>query len=130
MITPKIKDDVLKSFLQFGMCCQTNVRKDCSDFSLTWEEYDALIRQFEELSLLKATRCLGGEITIYLNVNACDLMNRGGFYAQEELLKANIEKLHIELAALSKQLEPKFADKAKELIGIASNIASVLAIFK
>lgn len=130
MITPIIKDDVLKSFLQFGMRCQTNIRKDCSDFNLSWEEYDALIRQFEGFNLLKATRLMGGETIIQLNADTCDLMNRGGFYAQEELLKANIEKLHIELAALSKQLEPKFADKAKELIGIASGIASVLTIFK
>ncbi|MFI3302769.1 MAG: hypothetical protein SNI18_06330 [Rikenellaceae bacterium] len=128
MITPKIKDDVLRSFIQFGMRCETNVRKDCSDFNLTYEEYDALIRQFEELNLLNARRCLGGRTIIQLNVNAHDLINRGGFYAQEELLKANIEKLSLELQSLVKQLEPSLAKKAKEILSLGANILSATSV--
>ena len=41
------------------------------------------------------------------NAEAHDFFNRGGFAVQEEILIANLNKLGLELEALSKELGPK-----------------------
>jgi len=51
------------------------------------------------------------------------------FAAQEELLRANIEKLSYELDELSKSSDPLVVDRASKIAGIASSIATVLGLF-
>lgn len=86
-------------------------------------------RQFEKLNLLKAQRCMGGTAHIALNAEAHDFFNRGGFAVQEEILKANLNKLGLELEALSKELGPKYLEKASTLTSLISSATSIIKFF-
>ena len=56
---------------------------------------------FNRLNLISATNyTIGGDVIISLNVEASDMALRGGFVAQEELIKKNFEKLLLELDSL------------------------------
>ena len=59
-----------------------------------------------------------------------DFFNHGGFTAQEELLRANLEKLNLELLKLSKDLEPSVLEKANTITAIAGSVATALGLFK
>lgn len=130
IITPSLKDDILKHFVTQGMSFCTSFHEDCLNFDTTFEVYEAIVKQFEEMNLLECNRMLGGNAFIHLTAYAHDFYNHGGFQAQEELLKANINKLGLELEKLSKDLEPKFADRANTLSAIAANIVTTLGLFR
>ena len=65
-----------------------------------------------------------------LNVEIYDFFNHGGFTAQEELLRANLEKLNLELLKLSKELEPSKLETINTITSVVSNIAAALGLFK
>ena len=73
---------------------------------------------------------LGGTIFFQLNAKAHDFYSHGGFMAQEEMLKANIQKLSNELDLLAKQLSPDLLEKASSISAIGANIIAALAFFK
>ena len=79
-----------------------------------------------KINLLKY---IGGRI-IEIKTAAHDFYNHGGFIAQEEILKANIQKLDDELELLAKQLSPNLLDKASKISALGANILSVLTYFK
>ena len=58
-------------------------------------------------------------------MEAIDFHNRGGFVAQEELLKNNIEKLLKEI----EQLKPSFPEKAEKLATISNAILAAINLF-
>ena len=70
----------------------------------------------------------GARITV--DVKAHDMWAHGGFTAQEEILKANIEKLDLQLQYLTKQLGPDYLDTASKISSIGSAIMSALPLFK
>ena len=82
------------------------------------------------MGLLKQTKCMDGTIFFQLKAKAHDFYSHGGFEAQEEILKANMQKLSNELDFLAKQLSPNLCEKAASLSAIAANIATVLGLFK
>lgn len=129
-ITPELKDRVLKDLVEVGMYPSFNIRELSGDYGIDSSVLEAILDYFESLGLLVQTKFLGGRIDVRMSVNAHDLYHHGGFYAQEELLKANIEKLNRELLFLSKELEPKFLEKANMIAGIGSAIVSSLGFFK
>ena len=130
LITPELKDKLLFDLLSPGsMSVQANIRQVAKDFQTSPDIAQAVYDQFESLGLMKQTKCIGGNIYIQLNASAHDLYRRGGFTVQEEILKANIEKLGRELDLLAKQLSPDLSKKASEIASIGSNILSALAFF-
>ena len=54
MITPEIKDEILGQFISSGMRFTINLKMHCHNFNITFDEFDAILRQFEKLNLLKA----------------------------------------------------------------------------
>lgn len=56
--------------------------------------------------------------------------SHGGFTVQEEILKANIQKLSDELDLLAKQLSPNLLEKATSISAIGASIATALGLFK
>ena len=72
---------------------------------------------------------MGGCI-IDLHAEIYDFFNHGGFTAQEELLRANLEKLNLELLKLSKDIEPSKLETVSTITAIAGNIATALGLFK
>ena len=88
-----------------------------------------ILEEFERLELL-TRECTNDGTTVTISAKAYDLHAHGGFTAQEELLKANINKLGYEIEALSKELEPKHLEKANQLASIAMAVLSALTLFK
>ena len=136
MITPEIKDEILGQFISSGMRFTINLKMHCHNFNITFDEFDAILRQFEKLNMPKAQRCMcgtgivvGGTAHIALNAEAHDFFNRGGFAVQEEILKANLNKLGLELEALSKELGPKYLEKASTLTSLISSATSIIKFF-
>lgn len=54
MITPEIKDEILGQFISSGMRFTINLKMHCHNFNIPFDEFDAILRQFEKLNLLKA----------------------------------------------------------------------------
>lgn len=88
-----------------------------------------ILEEFEKLDLLSIESTNDG-ITVTISAKAYDMHAHGGFTAQEELLKANINKLGYELDVLSKELEPKHLEKAEKISSIAMAVLSALTLFK
>lgn len=133
LITPALKDKMLAEILS----------ADSSRLKIDFKEYDEelgmsddtaimILRHFLEIGLLsKATffsNPSGALLTV--NVKAHDFWAHGGFTAQEEILKANIEKLDLQLQYLAKQLGPDYLDTASKISSIGSAILSALPLFK
>ena len=91
---------------------------------------EAVLDQFEEIGLLTQTKCKEGIIGIRLKAKSHDFYNHGGFTVQEEMLKANIQKLSNELDLLAKQLSPNLLEKARSISTIGANILTALGFFK
>ena len=131
LITPKLKDDLLADLMSVkSMNVENNIHTCAKDFDTTPDIVEAIYDQFQEMGLLKQTKFLGGTIFFQLNAKAHDFYSHGGFMAQEEMLKANIQKLSNELDLLAKQLSPDLLEKASRISAIGANIIAALAFFK
>lgn len=131
IITPKLKDELLGQIVNIGsMRAETNINSTAKELNTTSDIVEAIFDQFEEMGFLTQQKFLGGNVLFLIKANAHDFYNHGGFQAQEEILKANIEKLSQELDLLSKQLSPDLLEKANKLAGISSAILSALSLFK
>lgn len=130
LITVKLKDELLSDLLSTGsMNGLINIYTQAKEFNANPDIVEAIYDHFEELGFISQTKCIGGDILLNIKVKAHDFFNHGGFLAQEELLKANIQKLNDELELLSKNLSPDMSEKASLLSGIAANIATALGLF-
>lgn len=132
LITPQLKDRLLAEIIS----------ANAPRFDIHFDEYDEelgmsddtaimILRHFQDLGLIKATFFMnpsGARITV--DVKAHDMWTHGGFTAQEEILKANIEKLDLQLQYLTKQLGPDYLDTASKISSIGSAIMSALPLFK
>lgn len=131
IITPKLKDDLLSQFVNAGsMRLELNINKVAEELELPYDFVEAIFDQFEEMGFFTQQKFIGGNILFYINVKAYDFYSHGGFQAQEELLKANIEKLSFELDLLAKKLSPDHLDTANKIASIGSAILSALSLFK
>ena len=126
MITPELKDKVLKVFIESNAISFAFDRHELSrDLLIPIDVLDAIIKQFEKLKLVDATRCLGGTFHITLSAEAFDVFNRGGFVAQENTLQKEVEKLLLEI----EHLKPTLGDKAEKITTIANNLAGIAGTF-
>lgn len=131
IITSQIKDIVLESLLSadnpsFVFDYQDSKTK----YDISPDYVELILNEFVRLGLIKAKFFIGNSALIHVQAMAMDLFNHGGFTAEEDLLKNNIEKLRLELDVLSKQLEPKFIEKASHLAQIASAVMQGLTLFR
>ena len=136
MITTKLKDNILivicSCELQYErvytidkQALLKEISEECSENELT-----SILSQFARMGLISHYVNNSNTIRICLLVEASDFLSRGGFYAQEELLKANIEKLSAEIDLLAKKLQPDFLEEANRLAALGASIVSVLAFLK
>lgn len=129
MITPELKDRILTEFVDLGMHLQTNTHEDSANYGIDSDTYRAILDQFERLGFLTQSKYLGGLIMINLTADAHDFVRLGGFFGQEELLKANIQKLGLEIDMLCKELSPNLLEKAKTIASLGASILSSLDKF-
>lgn len=129
MITPEIKDLLLSDLVsEPSMECTLDINKSAKRYGISQIQCDAIIRQFEKLGFIHVLKSYDG-YEVNITVDAHDFMQRGGFTGQEMLLKANIEKLGLEIDKLSKDLLPKQLETAGRIATIGSAILSSLKLF-
>ena len=105
MITPKMKDDVINILCSgtFNFGVHYNVPKtafleeladkDDPSKSFTENQLVSIFSQFERMGLISGYANNSRTVEFEVLVEANDFYIHGGFQAQEEILKANIEKL-------------------------------------
>ena len=95
MITPELKDKILNNLLSHNDVTYTfNIIQLANELNCSSDTIRAILDYFNRLNLISATNyTIGGDVIISLNVEASDMALRGGFVAQEELIKKNFEKL-------------------------------------
>lgn len=131
IITPQIKDKVLESLLSAdNPNFEFNYKDSKTEYGISPDYVELILNEFVRLGLIKAKFFIGNGALIHIQAKAMDLFSHGGFTAEEDLLRKNIEKLRLELDVLSKQLEPKFMEKASQLAQIASAVMQGLTLFK
>lgn len=131
IITPKLKDELLIDLLSVeAMHVQGNIYETAKEFNIESDMAGAVYDQFEEMGLIKQSKCMGGTIIFEIKAKAHDFYNHGCFTVQEEILQANIQKLSDELDLLTKQLSPDLLEKVTSISTIGANILSALGFFK
>ena len=132
LITPQIKDKILSDLISLDdSFIDIEFDSICMQYEISSNQFEMVIKQFIEMGLFENKGgCIGGNILLSPTMKAYDFLSHGGFYAQEEILKANINKLGLELELLSKELEPNFIEKANNISSIVNNIISFLNLTK
>lgn len=126
LITCSLKDEILRGFIERDKASfSADIKEMAIQYNISWVTMMAILEHFENLGFIKRGETLEGEIIFYIKVPAYDFFSHGGFLAQEELLKANLEKLILEIESL----KPSIPDKVESLTAIASNIATALGLF-
>lgn len=133
LITPSIKDDVLSYIVanyDLNALYSRCELKPLLEIVGSKSNLQAIFNQFIRIGLIGKGTVSSLAYSISVNIEAHDFLFHGGFIAQEEILKANINKLSLELEAISKELEPKFAEKAATISTIAANVTSFLGLVR
>jgi predicted translin family RNA/ssDNA-binding protein len=124
MITPQIKDELLKYLLL--NCQELYYSGTCDDLAEATEirsiYIDTILDQFEERGFVKIERYIGG-FALQLRAKAFDYMQRGGHVGEFEMLDMELQKIKTELYSLEMHLEKNKFDK------IMTSINTVIAFF-
>ncbi|WP_065218402.1 MULTISPECIES: hypothetical protein [Butyricimonas] len=130
MIKPAHKDEVLNYIVAAKSRAVDLIYDDIfPNKDITSWEFALVVKQMKSMGLLSSViDCGGGVVDVCVTADLFDYFSHGGFTVQEEILRANLEKLGNELEWLSKQLNPSFTEKAKEFAELATSIASVLKL--
>ena len=123
MITPKVKDKILEAIVSGklpGMFLY--YERLFPNHEISNDELRLILEQFVDRT--------AGVYVAFPTADLFDFFNHGGFVAQEELLRANLEKLNLELLKLSKDIEPSKLETINTITSIAGNIATALELFK
>ena len=110
MITPEMKDYILRYIVENE---DIRIMIECTTMAS-----EKILNQFELLNLCKINNYYGDTFDITVQAEADDLMFRGGFVFQEEILKANLDKLAIELEYLSKETSGTTLNRVYTMLSI------------
>jgi len=131
LITPSIKDRVL-FYLQANCPLERLVYIPTNEFLTETEmDFDTLrpiLYQFERIGFLQELGVGRENTSFILLAELHDFAHKGGFAIQEEIFKANIEKLGFEIDHLRKQLGPDHLDKLNKLSSIFSALFAGLSL--
>lgn len=130
MVTPEIKDKLLGYLItQKKINFDINFNDLYEQTGISYEVASIILQHFHNKGFI-TTECYKIGCWVRLNVEIYDFFNHGGFTAQEELLRANLEKLNLELLKLSKELEPSKLETINTITSVVGNIAAALGLFK
>lgn len=132
MITPTIKDDVLK-WLCLNLKPESLYTIDMANLlktaNIDFDTLNSVLTYFQRIGFIEELNSRRIAIHLSVRVEANDFLLRGGFVGQEELLETNIMKLLLEIDNLKKQLGPDQLDTINKLSSIASAVFSGLSLF-
>ena len=133
MITPKLKDELLKKVLDSGKMRNVSLSPIdvAKELSVDVCFIVPIIKQFEDRALLKIVHVgpRNTEIIITLNANAFDLHRLGGFCAEELYLKAKIETLLLELEQLQPSLPKTLQESCNKVIYTLNTFIQLSSVF-
>ena len=131
MITTAIKDKIL-----LYLCEETTPEQVSSastndilrDLETDFDTFNAVMAQFQRFGFVEDLNLRRSHLSFILRTDAHDFVQKGGFVIQDEIFKANIEKLGFEIDHLKKQLGPDKLDTLNKISSIASALFSGLAL--
>lgn len=132
MITSTDKDKLL-----FLLCSQPYVETHInysvdviqSNTKLDSDNIFAILKYFERNGLISDLNPRNNIVFMTLHIEAHDLAEKGGFSVQDEIFKANIEKLQFEIENLRSKLEPDHLEYINKIATIGSAILGGLSLF-
>ena len=133
MITPEIKDKIL-SFIVLKDKIRFEIRIEslANELDISPDIISAIVQYFSRIGLLQINKEMGfmGKETfdITMNVEAYDLYHEGGFTFQEEILKAQLNKLDEELSLLKKKTTDSTLSTIEKMISIVGTILKSLPL--
>jgi hypothetical protein len=126
MITPELKDTILRYFIEHpNQRFDIDLHKKAKDYNIDDDTLEIILDYFEQMGFFEQVKLPGGTIIFSMKVPAYDFYSHGGFTAQEELLQKNIQKLLLEIESL----KPVIPDKVSTITTIAANITTALGLF-
>lgn len=133
IITPALKDSVL-----FYLCANAKAEQlsqgttsdTLKELDMDFDTFNAIMVQFERFGFVEDLNLRHSHIMFILRTDAHDYAQKGGFVAQEEVFKANVEKLMLEIDNLRKQLTPDQLETANKISTISAAIFSGLSLFR
>jgi hypothetical protein len=133
-VTSELKDSVLRFLLTHYEPEQVYDRGDTnyilSTLHLDYVSLNAILKQMEQRGYIANLRLTPHSLGVKFRQDGADFIQRGGFYAQDELLKNNIEKLLLEIEYLRQELAPKHLESAEKIVTIGAGILTALSFFK
>lgn len=124
MITPEEKDKVVNYIMSIEPISSVIYYDSIKGLNVTENEFYMILEQLGRMGLIEQKN--GYSIT--KRAELYDFVRRGGFVGQEELIKANIEKLNSELLVLSKELEYPYTQRVKMLLDISVAISTLFGL--
>lgn len=127
MITSEIKDRILSDLVSSPEGKVINVPEEALKYGIEQPTFTAILSYFDRHCLIQTAGNLSSILRIVPTVEAYDMLKLGGFSAQEELLKANIQKLDLEIDLLCKELtSPQLLEKAQTIASLGRSIINFL----
>lgn len=127
MITSEIKDRVLSDFVLYPEGKAISVPDEALKYGIDRPTFTSLLLYYNRHCFIEAAGDFSGILRVIPTVEAHDVLRLGGFVAQEELLKANIQKLGLEIDLLSKELaSSNLLEKAQRIASLGNSILSFL----
>ena len=130
-ITPAVKDKVLfhlRDNCPLEQMVYVPTKELLAETETDFETLRAVLYQFERFGFFKEVGVGRESTSIIMYIELHDFANKGGFAIQEEIFKANIEKLGFEIDNLRKQLSPDKLDTLNKISSIASALFGGLAL--
>ncbi|MBQ8958733.1 MAG: hypothetical protein IJ057_09605 [Bacteroidales bacterium] len=130
-ITYKEKDIVLKLLCSEEIVPEISIgisREEIIEQSgLDTQTVASILKYFERNGLISDLnyRHSAPSFSLVVHQEAFDVLNRGGFTMQEEVLQKEVQKLLLEI----ERLKPSVGDKIETISTIANNIAGVVGSF-
>ena len=132
-ITPSIKDKVLfhlRDNCPLEKLVYVPTKELLNDTETDFDTLKAILYQFERFGFFEEVGVGHDNITIIMHVELHDFAHHGGFAIQEEIFKANLDKLEFEIDFLRKQLSPDKLDSLNKISSIASALFGGLALLR
>lgn len=131
-----IINSIVKDKVLFYLCAQAVPEQISSgivsdilkSLNIDFNTFNAVMIQFQRLGFIDDLNLRNTYLSFVLRIEAHDFVQKGGFAIQEEIFKANIEKLGFEIENLKKQLSPDKLDTLNKISAIASALFSGLAL--
>jgi hypothetical protein len=132
MITPEDKDALLRYLCEKNRpekVYRLSLIEMRQATSLPVDTIEALLSYFNRIKLIQHVAGSSSSVKptadILVTIEALDIIRRGGFTFQEQILQKEIENLSLEV----ERLRPSLGDKIEQISTIAANLMSLIKPF-